>query len=623
MYKIFTVIFVLHFQSIISLAQIKCDCIKATTLRPLIAKQFNSGNLDSAEVLIKTLQLEKNAECDIAYYSGVAQIAMSKKQFEKARDFLNNQEKVVLNMKCNAAKILCYNNFGRLFSETNKPDSVVYYGSKVMELSLEEKNWNAYARASVNIGVVFAQQKQFLKSIEYSNKALEAAKKANDSVILGAVLYRLADGYLKQFEINKDSNFLNNVYKYSNECILVSTGRSSLMEYIGAHNSLSKYFLIKKDYKKVNDLSNKVVATCPSGVYDFFRFLAVAYQNKSDVLLAQSNFSNAKNMADSAFKYANLHNIQLTIEPLNNIYLAAKALNDNKTALAAFERKRFLEDSLFSIEKNEKINELEKKYNQTKNEKTIKELDQQKKLYALLGLAGLLILGLIAFYLRQQSLKLKQKILETEQRLNRARMNPHFFFNALASLQNFAMNDSDSITMAENLSKFSHIMRETLENTYREYVSIYQENDFLNEYLELQTIRFPNKFNYVMEVDDDLEIDDLMIPSMILQPFVENCIEHGFSGINYLGLLSIKFAKENNEVKVTINDNGKGLIYSVKSKAEHISRASQIIKDRIYLLNIKLKTKARFSIDNNEDSHGVNVTIHLPILYKEDIIENE
>ena len=99
----------------------------------------------------------------------------------------------------------------------------------------------------------------------------------------------------------------------------------------------------------------------------------------------------------------------------------------------------------------------------------------------MLALAGLLALVGLMFFIRQQSLKSKQKILETEQRLNRARMNPHFFFNALASLQTFALQDNDGKSMASNLSKFSHIMRETLESTYKEYVTIEQEKEFLDE----------------------------------------------------------------------------------------------------------------------------------------------
>jgi sensor histidine kinase YesM len=118
---------------------------------------------------------------------------------------------------------------------------------------------------------------------------------------------------------------------------------------------------------------------------------------------------------------------------------------------------------------------------------------------------------------------------------------------------------------------------------------------------------------------ETLEVDDLIIPSMIIQPFVENSIEHGFAGLNYPGHVRIYFSKEANEILIEVTDNGKGLLTTAKENNEHISRASQIIKDRIYLLNIKLKTKAGFRIDNSENGKGVTVKIHLPLLYKENI----
>lgn len=215
---------------------------------------------------------------------------------------------------------------------------------------------------------------------------------------------------------------------------------------------------------------------------------------------------------------------------------------------------------------------------------------------------------------------MKKKMLKTEQRLNRARMNPHFFFNALTTLQKFALRDNDGQAIATNLSRFSHIMRETLESTYKEYVTIEQEMDFLQEYLEVQKIRFPKTFTYELDADTNLDIDEVLLPAMILQPFIENSIEHGFLGIEYPGHISIFFSSKQKELLVEIHDNGRGL--GIKHKEEenkHISRASQIIKDRIYLLNIKLKTKAGFSIDNNNNGPGVQVKINLPLLYINEI----
>jgi LytS/YehU family sensor histidine kinase len=311
-----------------------------------------------------------------------------------------------------------------------------------------------------------------------------------------------------------------------------------------------------------------------------------------------------------------IFNKQLAIEPLTLKYQLSKETGDFATALSAFEEMKAVGDSIFTLEKNVKINELEQKYHQAANERSIQDLKWRQRL---LFLVCILILGLcllIFFYFRNRNLKQKQLILEIEQRLNRARMNPHFFFNALSSLQSFAMNESNPISLAENLSKFSHIMRETLESTYRDYVTVKQEIDFLREYVMLQQIRFPDKFEFDIAVSDNPQIEQLLIPSMIVQPFIENSIEHGFKGIQYLGKLEVRFIQDKNGISIHVVDNGKGLQYQDIDPKPYISRASQIIKDRIYLLNLRLKTKASFIIDTNPDERGVSVEIKLPLMYE-------
>ena len=91
------------------------------------------------------------------------------------------------------------------------------------------------------------------------------------------------------------------------------------------------------------------------------------------------------------------------------------------------------------------------------------------------------------------------------------------------------------------------------------------------------------------------------------------------AGIDYTGQVDIRFEQSPGELLVRITDNGKGLLTGPKVNNEHISRASQIIKDRIYLLNVKLKSKASFSIDNNENNKGVTVLIRLPLLFKDQL----
>jgi LytS/YehU family sensor histidine kinase len=273
-----------------------------------------------------------------------------------------------------------------------------------------------------------------------------------------------------------------------------------------------------------------------------------------------------------------------------------------------------LSDSLVNEDRIKTVNELEKKYNQAKNEQTIKSLSQQRKIYLLLIVLALLGLLVLFFAYRQQKLKNKQKIIEVEQRLNRARMNPHFFFNTLTALQTMALQKSPDKTLGLNLSKFAAIMRITLESTYHEYVTIYDETAYLTTYLNLQQLRFPNKFDFEIKQEDDLDTEAHLIPSMLIQPFVENAIEHGFNNIDYTGKLDINFSLQHNEIIITVTDNGRGLGPTTNKHENHISRAVQIVEDRLFLLNRQQKTKARFRIEPALENTGVQIRLYLPVL---------
>ena len=126
-------------------------------------------------------------------------------------------------------------------------------------------------------------------------------------------------------------------------------------------------------------------------------------------------------------------------------------------------------------------------------------------------------------------------------------------------------------------------------------------------------MRFPNKFDYQIEMADDLEIDEIKVPSMLLQPFIENSIEHGFKGIEYEGIILIKIFKENSQLKIIISDNGKGFGDS-KLEKKYPSRAVQIITDRLAIINKNYKSTANFKIVDNIQT-GVKVEVCLPIIF--------
>jgi two-component sensor histidine kinase len=607
--------------AIASYTQNTCDCKEGEKLRAPIGMYFNSGRLDSAEFYIHKFLSFTDRSCKINFQGAMAQIAIAKKDYKSARVYLQTEDKLLKENGCGQDKyVRHYSTLTKLYQELNLFDSVIITSLKGIDAARTANDYYGLSRANADIASVFSQMGQNDKAIAYEYAAMDAARKQNKvPSLIASVQTRLSEDYLTEFEDSGNIIYADSAALLAKEALDTASKYHDLLAFLEANDALARHALLTHNYNKAIKHADVIINSSPRGVHLLARLTYAGFSKKSEALYKLENFGAAEQFADSALLFAESFNPQMMVGAYENIYLAAKANNNTAKSLTAFEKMVMLNDSLFSLQKNKTISELEKKYNQAKNEKTIKELTQQRRIYILLALAGLLALVGLIFFIRQQTLKNKQKILETEQRLNRARMNPHFFFNALSSLQTFALQGNDGKSIAGNLSKFSHIMRETLESTYKEYMTIEQETNFLNEYLELQTIRFPEKFTYEIKNDPAIEPDDTLIPSMILQPFVENSIEHGFTGIDYAGHIAIHFGKPGNDLQIKIIDNGKGLSNSKKEDHQHVSRASQIIKDRIYLLNMKLKTKASFSIDNNKKEKGVTVLIKLPLLYKHDV----
>jgi LytS/YehU family sensor histidine kinase len=278
-----------------------------------------------------------------------------------------------------------------------------------------------------------------------------------------------------------------------------------------------------------------------------------------------------------------------------------------------------LKDSLTGEDKFNTINELEGKYQSELKEAQIKDLAQQQEIDALrirglgLGIAAAgLVLLLILFFYRQSTLRNRQKAIETELRLNRARMDPHFFFNAMGSIQTLAIKEG-SFKTSDFLGKFARIMRHSLESTYQEQVTLEKEVEFLQRYLDLQKMRFPGKFTYTLNLDPELDPEAYTLPSMILQPFVENAIEHGFKAIDYPGEIQVRFWTTEHSLEIEVEDNGKFFKDETKHK-EYPSRATQIIRDRLYLLQKQTHRPASFEIRQGSAQMGYLISIHLPLI---------
>ena len=240
---------------------------------------------------------------------------------------------------------------------------------------------------------------------------------------------------------------------------------------------------------------------------------------------------------------------------------------------------------------------------------------QQLIIYSLVG--GLvLLLGAAYFmfkYIKQQ--KLANNLLALKSL--RSQMNPHFIFNALNSVNSFIATN-DERTANRYLSDFSRLMRSVLENSEEDFIPLNKEIELLDLYTKLEHFRFQDKFDYSIDVDDSIDIEEFQIPPMLLQPYIENAVWHGLRYKTEKGHLNIAITpKSKDEITITISDNGIGRARSKALKTDHQkkqnSKGMNNIKKRVAILNEMYKDKVDVIIEDLQDIEdaGTKVVVTL------------
>jgi sugar lactone lactonase YvrE len=233
---------------------------------------------------------------------------------------------------------------------------------------------------------------------------------------------------------------------------------------------------------------------------------------------------------------------------------------------------------------------------------------------ALLSLAIYCVVRRIIF-LREKRLKaeaeFEQKIKETELKVLRLQMNPHFIFNALNSIRLYVLQNKP-LDASIFLADFAHLMRKILEYSTQEAISLDKEEELLRGYLEMEQLRFD--FEFSIQISDELDMDEAEVPPMILQPFVENAVLHGIrSKKSGGGLIQIRFDKDGDFILCSVEDNGIGIENAVKKRPKtHQSKSVEITQDRLDIL-AQLSGKPTALIFENVKTGGTKVTIRLPL----------
>lgn len=239
--------------------------------------------------------------------------------------------------------------------------------------------------------------------------------------------------------------------------------------------------------------------------------------------------------------------------------------------------------------------------------------------FAILVFAGIIYLLIkytirIAVQKERKKLGLINTLLETELRVNRALMNPHFVFNSLNTLQTFILKNENE-RANDYLVKFSKLMRKILENNTTESISLETEIDILKKYLDIENLRFEETVMYTISIDPLLKTSAIKIPIMMLQPFIENAIWHGLLMKSGIKTLTISFSLyRTHYIQCIIEDNGLGKRESERSDSEKKSLGISFVEQRLQLFNRIHGLECSLSIHYKPGNTGTIVIINLPVI---------
>ena len=233
-------------------------------------------------------------------------------------------------------------------------------------------------------------------------------------------------------------------------------------------------------------------------------------------------------------------------------------------------------------------------------------------------------------HIRQLESDFEQRIAETEMTALRAQMNPHFIFNCLNSIKLYTL-ENDALAASDYLTKFSRLIRLVLENSRSEKVTLENELETLELYIEMEAMRFKNKVRYCIKIDDDIDPQYVELPPLLLQPYVENAIWHGLMHRENGGTVQIEVdtfhgtaavgSELQSTLQVTIKDDGIGRAAAEelksKSATKNKSFGLKMTSERIEIINQLYKTNTKVQIedlyDSNGQAAGTKVTIEIPI----------
>lgn len=575
----------------------------ASVAQDTIKTKYSKSSVNKKAIEVEQTLSKNNPEVTADKYVELAKELEKKEDYAKAEDYLKRALPIYQNQKNKEKTASTTRSIAQIQEKQKKFKEAIYNYQSASEEAVED----GFSKVNSNDASRLQNSSPRAQSdyLDSNIKILEKEGKLEDAV----------EVYKQKAEVDFKADKKGMAIENYEKAIAVSKDKPE--EVLKLKSEISKV------YASENEL-DKAIEVTKNTILDAEKMGSVSQRIEQQQTLADLYFKNEnqdeaivllKETYDLALKNGRTFDAKKAMLALSDYY--RKQGNETKTIelydqfLNDFDRmvqadSSLVDSKIFQVTE-EKIKQLEK-------ERALKDeliTKKNKFNYVLIGsvILMLILLGLIAKALFSIKTKNKKIALQSLRR----EMNPHFIFNSLNSVNQFIAQNNE-LEANKYLTSYSNLMRNMMETSNKDFITLANELEQIKKYLDLEHLRFQDKFDYEIVVDEKLDSDVIFVPNMLIQPHLENAIWHGLRYRETKGKLKVIFTQESQLIKVSIEDDGIGVEKSqelkTKNQKVHESRGLNNVEERINLLNDLYHQQISHTISSGENEVGTRVNLY-------------
>jgi tetratricopeptide (TPR) repeat protein len=479
-----------------------------------------------------------------------------------------------------------FNNLANIYSDEGQYDKALDYYRQYLGAARELKSAKQQTIAFVNMGTVYSELGQQDKAMDCGRQALLICQAAHIVNFIPIILNNMGIALSKK-------GMPDSALAYFRRSIVLADQSGNLNSKASSLEEIGKIFMARGDF-------------AAAGAY------------------AQQSLTIARQLQSAEWE----------ANAWQSLYQVYEKRQEYAKALDAYRQYIVFRDSVSTDEKRAEITRKEMQFDFERKEAATKAANDRKAALALAeidrqglirkgilaGVFFLLAAGISGFVLykrrrdadeRRKEADFSAKVSDTEMKVLRLQMNPHFIFNSLNSVSDY-ITRHETNTANYFLSKFAKMMRQVLEHSEKSEITLAEDLQVVETYIQLELMRMRNELSYEIVVDRDIDPEVTMVPPLIIQPFVENSIWHGLSGKTQPGKISIRVTREDGMIHYVVEDNGIGRKEAAKQASKgNQSMGLRITRDRIDIINQTKRTSA--GVEVIDLAEGTRVELRLPL----------